>query len=52
MLDLIETKKVVGRAVLLAGPSGTWKKATAKAIANDLGNNVSNRELLSLNFVY
>lgn len=41
VLDLIKSKKMAGRALLLAGPPGTGKTAIALAIAQDLGNKVS-----------
>lgn len=40
VLDLIKSKKMAGRALLLAGPPGTGKTAIALAIAQDLGNKV------------
>ncbi|KOB70746.1 RuvB-like helicase 1 [Operophtera brumata] len=40
VVDMIRSKKMAGRALLLAGPPGTGKTAIALAIAQDLGNKV------------
>lgn len=43
-MDMIRTKRMAGRAILMAGPPGTGKTAIALAISQELGNKVGNRD--------
>lgn len=40
MVDLIKSKKMAGRAILLAGGPGTGKTALAMAVSQELGTRV------------
>ncbi|RZF35159.1 hypothetical protein LSTR_LSTR007861 [Laodelphax striatellus] len=40
VVDMIKSKKMAGRAILMAGPPGTGKTAIALAIAHELGSKV------------
>merc|ERR1712183_657073 len=40
VVDLIKSKRMAGRAILMAGPPGTGKSALALAISQELGNKV------------
>ena len=40
VVDLIKSKRMAGRAIMMAGPPGTGKTAIALAIAQELGNKV------------
>lgn len=48
VVDMIRTKKMAGRAVLLAGPPGTGKTAVALAIAQDLGSKVCTMKMIDV----
>lgn len=43
---MIKTRKMAGRAILVAGPPGTGKTAIALATAHELGNKVCTIYLL------
>ncbi|KAL1450136.1 hypothetical protein WDU94_002586 [Cyamophila willieti] len=40
VVDMIKSKKMAGRAILMAGPPGTGKTAIALAMSHELGNKV------------
>lgn len=40
VVDMIKSKKMAGRAILMGGPPGTGKTAIALAIAQELGSKV------------
>lgn len=40
IVDLIKSKKMAGRAILIAGPPATGKTAIALALAQELGNKI------------
>ena len=52
VVDLIKSKRMAGRAILLAGPPGTGKTAISLAIAQELGEfDEFFNEIVILNFL-
>lgn len=48
VVDMIKSKKMAGRAILMGGPPGTGKTAIALAIAQELGSKVRNEPYKTL----
>ena len=52
VVDLIKSKRMAGRAILLAGPPGTGKTAISLAIAQELGECFSHFRLFCTMFYF